>query len=182
MTAPVAVDVLPGGAAREHRADIEAVCAEAFAAPPYNRTAEGNAATFKRFAAQSRKAGFLLSAGHQGDQLLGVAYGYPLSRATGWWADLLEPVPAELTVEDGRRSFAIFEFAVRPKWQRRGVGRAVHARLIRALRAERVILNCRQDAEAAQGFYRALGYRRVTSVIPWHGAAVYDVLLLDLRG
>lgn len=178
----VQVDVLPGSAAREHRGEVEAVCAEAFVAAPYFRTAEGNAATFRRFDAQTRKPGFLLAAGHRGDQLLGLAYGYPLGPDTGWWADVLEPVPQELTVEDGRRSFAIFEFAVRPECQRQGVGRAVHARLLRALRNDRVILNCRQDAEAAQGFYRALGYRRVTSVMPpWAGGSAYDVMLLELR-
>lgn len=176
----VHVDLLPGEAARAHRAEIEAVCAEAFAGPPYFRTAEGNAASFKRFDAQTRKAGFLLSAGHQADELLGVAYGYPLGSGTGWWNDVLEPVPDEMTAEDGRRSFAIFELAVRPECQRQGVGRAVHARLLRALRNDRVILNCRQDAEAAQGFYRSLGYRRATSVIPWEGAPIYDVMLLDL--
>lgn len=176
----VLVDLLPGEAAREHRAEIEAVCAEAFAAAPYFRAAEGNAATFKRFDAQTSKPGFLLSAGHRGDQLLGLAYGYPLGPETGWWHDVLEPVPEELAVEDGRRTFAIFEFAVRPAWQREGVGRAVHGRLIRGLRAERIILNCRQDAQAAQAFYRALGYRRITAVIPWEGAPVYDVMLLSL--
>lgn len=177
----VRVDLLPGDAAREHRGEIEAVCAEAFAAAPYFRTAEGNAATFRRFDAQTRKSGFLLAAGHCGDQLLGLAYGYPLGPETGWWHDVLEPVPDALTVEDGRRSFAIFEFAVRPAWQRQGVGRAVHARLSRALHNERVILNCRADAEAAQAFYRALGYRRASSVLPpWAGGAVYDVMLLDL--
>lgn len=182
MTAQVLVDLLPGGAAREQRAEIEDVCAEAFAGPPYSRTAEGNAASFRRFDAQTRKPGFLLSAGHRDGRLLGLAYGYPLGADTGWWRDVLEPIPPELATEDGRRSFAVFEFAVRPAWQRQGVGRAVHARLLRALRAERVILNCRQDAEAAQGFYRALGYRRVTSVMPpWAGGAVYDVMLLDLR-
>lgn len=181
MTAPALVDVLSGDAAREHRAQVEAVCAQAFAGPPYNRTAEGNAATFRRFDAQSRKAGFLLAAARVDGELVGVAYGYPLGAGTGWWREVLEPVPAELTVEDGRRSFAVFELAVLPGWQRRGVGRAVHDGLIGAVRAERVILNCRRDADAAQGFYRALGYRRVTSVIPWPDAPVYDVLLLDLR-
>lgn len=181
MTAAVHVDLLPGDAARQHRAEVEDVVAEAFAGPPYFKTARDIRATFKRFDAQTRKPGFLLSAGHVADRLLGVAYGYPLGPDTGWWKDVLEPVPAELTAEDGRRSFAIFELAVRPDCQRQGVGRAVHDRLIRALRAQRLILNCRPDAEAAQAFYRALGYRGVTSVIPWTDAPVYDVMLLDLR-
>ena len=55
----------------------------------------------------------------------------------------------------GRRSFAIFELAVDPGWQRRGIGWAVHDRLTRGLRNERVILNCRPNARAAQAFYPA---------------------------
>lgn len=177
----VPVDLVAGAAARGHRGEVEAVCAQAFAGPPYHRTAEGNAATFRRFDAQTRKAGFLLAVARVDGEQAGVGYGYPLSPDTGWWRDVLEPVPAALTVEDGRRSFAVFELAVLPRFQRQGVGRAVHDRLIRAVRSERVVLNCRQDADAAQGFYRSLGYRRVTSVIPWQDAPVYDVMVLELR-
>ena len=181
MTAQVHDHLLTGKAAREHRKEVEDVVSEAFAGPPYYKTAQDIRATFKRFDAQTRKPGFLLSAATVDSRLLGVAYGYPLGPDTGWWKDTLEPVPAELTEEDGHRSFAIFELAVRPEHQRHGIGRAVHHRLIRGLRNERVILNSRPDAAAAQAFYRALGYRRVTSVIPWQGAPVYDVLVLDLR-
>jgi ribosomal protein S18 acetylase RimI-like enzyme len=181
VTPPVHVDLCQGETARRFRRDVEDVVAAAFAGPPYFKTAKDIRATFGRFDSQTRKGGFLLSAGHVGDRLVGAAYGYPLGPDTGWWNDVLEPVLAELAFEDGRRSFAAFELAVRPEWQRRGVGRAVHDRLIRGLRAQRVILNCRPDAEAAQAFYRACGYQRVTSVIPWEGAPVYDVMVLDLR-
>lgn len=181
MTRPVHDHLLIGDAARQHRAEVENVVAEAFAGPPYFKTARDIRATFKRFNAQTRKDGFLLSLVGVDDRLVGVAYGYPLGPDTGWWRDTLEPVPAELTVEDGRRSFAVFELAVRPDCQRQGVGRAVHDRLIRGWRGERIILNCRPDDGAAQAFYRARGYRRVTSVIPWTEAPVYDVMLLDLR-
>jgi ribosomal protein S18 acetylase RimI-like enzyme len=181
VTGPLLVDLVPGEVARRFRADVEGAVAEAFAGAPYFKTAADIRATFKRFDSQTRKDGFLLSAVRGDGRLVGLAYGYPLSADTGWWKDVLEPVSADLTREDGRRSFAIFELAVRPDWQRRGVGRAVHDRLTRGLRNERVILNCRPDAEAAQAFYRSLGYRRATSVIPWKNAPLYDVMLLDLR-
>jgi len=180
LTGSVHDHLLIGDAAREHRDEVEKVVAEAFARAPYFKTARDIRATFKRFDAQTRKPGFLLSAATIDSRLLGAAYGYPLGADTGWWKDTIGPVPAELAEEDGRRSFAIFELAVRPDCQRQGVGRAVHDRLIRGLRNERIILNCRPDAEAAQGFYRALGYRRVTSV-PWQGGPVSDVMVLDLR-
>ena len=177
----VEVELLGGATARGIEGELRQVCAEAFAAPPYFKTAEDIAATFKRFPAQTKRPGFALAVAYdEGKLLTALAYGYPLGANTGWWNDTLEPVPAELTAEDGHRSFAIFELAVRQDWQRRGVGRAVHDRLIGDRPEQRVILNCRQDADAAQAFYRSLGYRRVTSVIPWPDAPVYDVLVLDL--
>lgn len=177
----VVVEPLDGAHAREVRGELESVCTEAFAAPPYFKTAEDITTTFKRFPSQTKRPGFALTVARDaGNRMVGLCYGYPLGPDTGWWRGMLEPVPAELTAEDGRRTFAVFELAVHPAWQRRGFARAMHDRLFQGRPEQRVILNCRPDAEAAQGFYRSLGYRRVTSVIPWQGAPVYDVLMLDL--
>lgn len=177
----VVVELLDGADARGVRGELESVCAEAFAGAPYFKTAKDIAATFKRFPSQTKRPGFALTVARDaGDRLVGLCYGFPLSPDTGWWKDVLEPVPAELTTEDGHRTFAVFELAVHHAWQRRGIAWKLHEQLIDGRRERRLILNCRPDAAAAQAFYRARGYRRVTSVIPWQGAPVYDVMLLDL--
>lgn len=73
------------------------------------------------------------------------------------------------------------EFAVRASWRRLGVGRRLHEVILGGGDEERVLLNALPDAEAAQSAYRSWGYRKVGEARPWEGAALHDVLLLDLR-
>ncbi|MBV6699666.1 hypothetical protein [Kitasatospora aureofaciens] len=115
-----------------------------------------------------------------GEVTVGMAYGYPLTANTGWWDTLTEPVPEELRHEDGNRTFGLFEPAVRPAWRRRGVAGEMHRALVNGLDNQRVMLNSRSEATAAQAAYRAWGYRQVGTAIPWEGAADHDVLVLEL--
>jgi hypothetical protein len=57
----------------------------------------------------------------------------------------------------------------------------LHRELLDGVERQRVLLNARPAAEAAQADYHAWGYRRVGQGIPWDGAALHDVMLLDLR-
>jgi ribosomal protein S18 acetylase RimI-like enzyme len=174
--------VTRGTAAQLLRDDLEPVIAAAFAQPPYNEVRDADSPALARFDAQTRKPGFALATAHIGDDTVGLAFGYTLPATTGWWKDVLEPVDADMAREDGARSFGLFELAVHPDWQRRGIAAGLHRKLLEGRTEQRVVLNCRPDAEAAQAAYRSWGYRRVTSVIPWEGGPVYDVLVLDLRG
>lgn len=62
--------------------------------------------------------------------VVAAAYGYTLPADTGWWDDVLEPVPDEVSREDGKRSFAVFEFGVDPGRRREHLGERVHQALI----------------------------------------------------
>lgn len=170
-----------GEAAQLLRDDIEPVIAAAFAEPPYNEVRDAGSPALTRFDAQTRKPGFALVTAEVGGEAVGLAFGYTLPATTGWWRDVLEPVDAETAREDGARSFGLFELAVRPDWQRRGIATGLHRKLLEGRTEQRVVLNCRPDAKAAQTAYKRWGYRRVSSTIPWKGAPVYDILLLDLE-
>jgi ribosomal protein S18 acetylase RimI-like enzyme len=172
--------VTHGMAAQLLRDDLEPVIAAAFAQPPYNEARSADSPALARFERQARKPGFDLATAHVGERTVGIAFGYTLPATTGWWKNVLEPVDAEVSREDGARSFGLFELAVHPDWQRRGIAAGLHRKLLEGRTEERVVLNCRPDAEAAQAAYRSWGYRRVTSTVPWEGAGVYDVLVLDL--
>jgi len=168
-----------GDAARALRPSLEEVVAAAFAGPPYFEDRTGGSPALSRFDAQTRRTGFALVTAEADEEPVGLAFGYTLPAATGWWDDVLEPVDDDMRREDGTRTFAVFELAVVPSWQRRGVAGALHRELLRGRAEERAILNCRPDALGAQAAYAAWGYRRVTSVVPWEGAPVYDVLVLE---
>lgn len=160
--------------------DVAPVIAAAFAQPPYNEARDENSPALARFEKQARRPGFALATAYDGDEPVGVAFGYTLSSTTGWWKSVLEPVNADTSREDGARTFGLFEMAVHPDWQRHGIATELHRKLLEGRTEERVVLNVRPDAAAAQAAYASWGYRRVTSTIPWDGAPVYDVLLLDL--
>lgn len=169
-----------GADAAAMQTTLEPVIAAAFAQAPYFETRDEGSPALARFASQARKPGFSLVTAETGDNVVGLAFGYTLPVTTGWWRNVLEPVDAETAREDGNRTFGLFELAVHPDWQRRGVGTELHRALLDGRSEERVLLNCRPDAVAAQAAYTSWGYRRVTSTIPWPGAPVYDVLVLDL--
>ncbi|WP_436786658.1 N-acetyltransferase family protein [Yinghuangia sp. YIM S10712] len=159
-------------------ADLRLIYAEAFAEAPYLKSGDDVAANFRRFARQVRRPGFRAVVGYGDDgEPVGMAYGFPLGASTGWWDVVQPPVTEEMRREDGRRTFGLMELAVRAPWRRRGVGRHVHDLVVEGLE-ERVILNARPDAEAAQAAYRSWGYRRVGRGNPWDGAVLHDILVL----
>ncbi|MFI6844950.1 GNAT family N-acetyltransferase [Kitasatospora sp. NBC_00085] len=174
------VHLLDGEQTPDLEGQLKEVLAEAFAEQPY---AEGPAdveRAFRRFRSQVCRRGFRAAVAFDGDLVVGMAYGYPLSADTGWWDTLTDPVPDDLRREDGKRTFGLFELAVRPTWRRRGVATRIHRVLVEGLDNARVMLNSRPEAIAAQASYRAWGYRRVGAAIPWEGAARHDVMVLDL--
>lgn len=179
---PITVERLDGRAARQAEDAFRLVYAEAFAEPPYNETDDDVTATFRRFHSQTRKATFraALARTEKGEPV-GMAYGYPLESGTGWWNQLTEPVPEEMRREDGHRTFGLMELAVRAPWRGQGVARRLHETLLDGVEADRVLLNVQPDSKAASAAYRAWGYRKVGEARPWHGAALHDVMLLELR-
>ncbi|MER8103847.1 GNAT family N-acetyltransferase [Kitasatospora sp. NPDC094016] len=178
----VRTEVLDGTTTAQLEDGLREVFAQAFAEPPYG---EGSPAdvdrAFRRFRSQTRKAGFLAAVAFDlDDRVVGMAYGYPLAATTRWWDTLTTAVPEDLRRETGTRTFGLFELAVRPAWRRRHVATRLHTALADAVTNERVMLNSRPEATAAQAAYRAWGYRYAGTAIPWDGAAPHHVLVLDL--
>ncbi|MFE3505829.1 GNAT family N-acetyltransferase [Kitasatospora sp. NPDC059160] len=176
----VAVRLLDGEQAAELEGRLKAAFAEAFAEAPYGDGPVDVERAFRRFRSQARRRGFRAAIAFDGDTVVGMAYGYPLSADSGWWDALIDPVSEDLRCEDGNRTFGLFELAVRPGWRRQGVATRMHRVLIEGIDNARVMLNSRAEATAAQASYRAWGYRRVGAAIPWEGAARHEVMVLDL--
>ncbi|MFJ2808941.1 GNAT family N-acetyltransferase [Kitasatospora sp. NPDC087271] len=174
------VRLLDGEQAVELEGQLKEVFSEAFAEAPYGEGPTDVERAFRRFRSPARRRGFRAAIVFDGDTVVGMAYGCPLSADTGWWDTLIDPVPENLGHEDGKRTFGLFELAVRPRWRRQGVATRTHRVLIEGVDNARVMLNTRPEGAAARASYRAWGYRRVGSAIPWDGAARHDVMLLDL--
>ncbi|MFF2813201.1 GNAT family N-acetyltransferase [Streptomyces sp. NPDC058000] len=184
MTRPAAITVarLDGPAAEQAEADFTLVYADAFAEPPHCETADGVAAAFRRFRSRTRKGTFRAALARTTDGTpVGMAYGCPLGPRTDWWDGLTQPVPDDMRREDGHRTFGLMELAVRLPWRGHGIARRLHETLLDGIDAERVVLNVHPASEAAQAAYRSWGYRKVGEARPGAGAALHDVLVLDLR-
>ncbi|MFE6747669.1 GNAT family N-acetyltransferase [Kitasatospora purpeofusca] len=176
------VRLLGGEQTAQLEAQLKAVFAEAFVEPPYGEGPAETERAFRRFRSQVRRRGFRAAIAFDGEDVVGMAYGYPLSANTSRWDTLTHNVPDELRHEDGNRTFGLFELAVRPGWRRLGAATLMHRALVDGLDQARMMLNTRPEAVAAQAAYLSWGYRRVGSAIPWEGAARHDVMILDLTG
>ncbi|MFD7918555.1 GNAT family N-acetyltransferase [Streptomyces sp. NPDC059740] len=92
-------------------------------------------------------------------RLVGFVYGMPNDRSH-WWSTVVEPYlrrrEADGWLDD---SFVITELHVHPRYQRRGLGRALITRLTDEASQPRSILSAIDTDSPARDLYHALGYR-----------------------
>ncbi|CAM5724869.1 GNAT family N-acetyltransferase [Streptomyces fumanus] len=158
--------------------------AEVYAEPPYREGPDDVAAFTEHYRTHTRRPGMRLVLAREGEEVVGFGYGYRLAPDTRWWHNLRDvELPEDFTREDGRRTFAVIELAVRKPWRRRGVAAGLHAALLDGLDAERVTLTVRPEPEAAPArcAYAAWGYRRVGVSRPWEGAPFYVCMVRGLH-
>jgi ribosomal protein S18 acetylase RimI-like enzyme len=179
MTAPdMSFELLDRTQAGQHADDLQALCAEVYADPPYGGADGGFA---DRFRVQRRQPGFVLAEARRGGYLIGWACGMPLRPSTSWWRDLTTPLPADVTAEHPGRTFALTELMVRASWRRQGIGRTLHDLVLRGRPEERATLAVRPAAGPAQAAFRAWGWRKIARTRdPAAGSPLYDVLIMPL--
>ena len=140
-------------------------------------------AFMERFDSYAARDGFDMLIAYLAEEPVGQTWGWPLAQDTGWWDGLLRPLPAELTREDGRRTFALSEIMVRHDLTGRGIAHALHDRLLASRRELRATLLVEPDNVTASRAYARWGWRTVGQLRPaWPDAPVWDVLLLPLTG
>ncbi|WBB59294.1 GNAT family N-acetyltransferase [Streptomyces sp. WMMC500] len=156
---------------------------EIYVEPPYCEGPQDVVDFTEMFAIQSERPGFRVALAQHTGEVVGFAYGFCLPPDTGWWRNLLTAAPAGFTAEDGRRTFAVIELAVRRRRRRQGIARRLHATLLEGLEVERVTLTVRPEPEAApaQAAYAAWRYRKIGQSQPGDDAPVYDAMVLQLR-
>jgi ribosomal protein S18 acetylase RimI-like enzyme len=176
----ITFELLDGWRAAEHEAELQALHAEVYAAPPYRR--QEDAGEFAgRFRVQRRQPGFVLAEARHGGYLVGYAAGMPLRPSTSWWRDLTTPLPDEVTAEHPGRTFALIDLLVRPAWRRQGIGRALHDLVLTGRREERATLVVLPAAAPAQSAFQRWGWRKVARTRDGGpGSAVSDVLVTTL--
>ncbi len=181
MSAPgLTFQLLDGLQAAAHADELQALHAEVYADPPYQR--DQDAALFAdRFRVQCRQPGFVLAEARHGGYLVGYASGMPLRPSTSWWRDLTTPLPEEITTEHPGRTFALVELLVRASWRRQGIAQALHDLILADRREERATLTVLPAATPAQSAFSQWGWHKVARTRdPGPGSSVSDVLVITL--
>lgn len=126
--------------------------------------------------------GFEIVGGYVEGKMIGYAFGCTrsASRAEGVWHDIREalpdfPIPAEL-----QPVFIFNEFAVHPRYQRRGYGRTMLDALLLS-RPEPVANLFVRPENPARAHYFAWGWRKVAEHKPFADSPTYESLIMDLR-
>lgn len=103
-----------------------AVYEEVYAEPPYSEGPSDVRQFIDHYDHHTRRPGMRLILARTDNGIAGFAYGFLLPADTRWWANVQEPLPCDLTREDGRRTWVIIELAVRKEARRRGIATALH--------------------------------------------------------
>jgi ribosomal protein S18 acetylase RimI-like enzyme len=173
-------ELLDGQRAVAHAAELQALHAEVFSAPPYRQPADAGEFT-RRFRVQCRQPGFVLAEARSGGYLVGYAAGMPLRPSTSWWRALTTPLPDEVVTEYPGRTFSLTDVLVRAAWRRQGIGRTLHDLLLRGRREERATLVVWPEATAAQRAFQSWGWHRIARTRDSGvESTVADVLVTDL--
>jgi ribosomal protein S18 acetylase RimI-like enzyme len=172
--------LLDGPHALPRAAELQALHAEVYGAPPYRLPADAGEFT-RRFRVQCRQPGFVMAEARSGGYLVGYAAGVPLRPSTSWWRELTTPLPEKLITEYPGRTFSLIDLVVRASWRRQGIGQTLHDLLLAARREERATLVVWPQAAAAQHAFQSWGWYKIARTRDaGAGSIVADVLVTEL--
>ena len=156
----MSVTLLSSAEAIAQRDALADVYRAAFGAPGYDE-GEESAARFRdeQLPLHATRDGFRCAVAHDGEALVGFAYGYTGERGQ-WWSDQVAANASADVVERWLGGhFEFVELAVDPAAQRQGLGSALHDTLLAGLPHERALLTTYTDDRPAPRLYRRLGWQ-----------------------
>ncbi len=120
---------------------------------------------------------FVFLAARVEDELVGFAYGYT-GEYGQWWTDHVAEALSHGLREQwlDPPHYEVVELHVRPRFQRRGIGSALLARLLSRQPHDRALLSTQTSSGKARAFYAKNGWRELGSVDFGAGYPGYLVL------
>lgn len=142
------------------REQVMAVYAEAFAGPPYNRTAELVIDFSEVLMRHVHRSAFRMVAAYDNSNGRMVGFGYGYTAMPGqWWHDLVAQVMgAEERAHWLEDAFEVVELAVKPAAQGKGIGGRLHDLLLASLPHRTAVLSTIQVDTPAYHLYRKRGW------------------------
>lgn len=132
---------------------------EAFAELPF----PASETTVRQLAAEilprhAEREDFKLLLAVEAEEIVGFIYGYSGAHGQQWEDWLAARIPAPLYAEWFHSHFAVTEFCVRPAFQGRGIGGALHDTLLAGLPHERAVLTAHRADTRARHLYARRGW------------------------
>ncbi len=146
----------------------------AFSGPPYHVRPSALPLIEATFLSHLGEPGFRLVFAEEGGRVLGFAYGFFRRPGQPWVEEVAQALGPRARLLEG--AFGFVEIAVHPDHQRKGVGSALHDRLLRGVKAPRAVLTVHERAPAL-GFYLRRGWRPLGALVE----APYLVLAKPLQ-
>jgi len=108
---------------------------------------------------------FVFLGATDGDELVGIAYGYTGDYGQ-WWTDNVGAALDEATRREwlDPPHFEVVELHVHPDHQRRGIGKALLDELLARQPRDRALLTMNPESPKAPGFYAREGWRKLGEV------------------
>jgi ribosomal protein S18 acetylase RimI-like enzyme len=123
---------------------------------------------------------FELVVGRLGPRVVGYAFGSPRDESAALWADVRRALPAHRLPGGSPPVYVFREFAVHPRHQRQGRGRALHDALLATRPEPLAHLLVRQDNVPAKSAYRSWGWRDIGPKQPFPDSPVFDAMVREL--
>jgi GNAT superfamily N-acetyltransferase len=154
----VRIERLEGTVVNEMGASLTDVYGKAWAETGFFEVQEELRGFSERFHRHTANPGFRLCVMYKDEQVVGFGYGYS-SAPGGWWRQMVASgLPSHVAEEWFRDCFEFAELAVVPGDQGRGIGAALHDRLLDELPHHRAILSTQKENRRAVDFYSRRGW------------------------
>jgi GNAT superfamily N-acetyltransferase len=177
----VRIESVEGNDAGRWLGAVRDIYAAVFAEPPYGEGPAEVARFIEGFPNDAARAGFGLVIALLQQQPVGFAFGYTMTADMPVWQLFTESAGAAVpaaAIDEGRMFF-LFELAVLAQWRRRGIGHALHDRLLDGRDEKAAILTTRPEAAPARATYLARGWRPAGHLAR-AGQPRYDILVKTL--
>ncbi|KYH45498.1 GNAT family N-acetyltransferase [Branchiibius sp. NY16-3462-2] len=118
------------------------------------------------FERHARRDGYRLALARRSDHVVGFSWGY-IGQRGQWWSDAAaEALPAGVAAQWIGGHFEFVELAVRPSDRGKGVGQALHDRLLDGVRRRCLLSTSDDDSDPAVRLYLRNGWGRLGSLQP----------------
>ena len=181
MTADLRIEL---GSAELARSFFDPICDlydEVFSEPPSHWQEDESELHRGRLLRLLEDPTFGIAVARVGVELVGFAYGYTVPTDTKRWSRLVEPLSVQVASEWPGRTFMLFDFAVRRFYRGRGLGRALHDRLLGSRTEQRATLSVEPETVDSKRIYEHWGWRQIGQSIGTAGdsSPMFDVYLRD---